>query len=117
MEVAKTNGDDGWITAKNGEFMLTKVQSDNFLKLAKIAPEFVNATQAMMDNMNLATTTPPYISNTAQPQSIDNSVSIQVNGNPDKDALRQMEKIAQNIVDSNQKQIQRMAYNRGMRIR
>lgn len=117
MEVAKTNGDDGWITAKNGEFMLTKVQSDNFLKLAKIAPEFVNATQAMMDNMNLATATPPYISNTAQPQSIDNSVSIQVNGNPDKDALRQMEKIAQNIVDSNQKQIQRMAYNRGMRIR
>ena len=115
--IVRANGDDGIATVKKDEYVLTPVQSQSFLDFAKISPDLLKASNALIDGLKFNPVLPTNIIGNAQPQNIDNSVSIQVNGNPDKDALRQMKQIAKDIVDSNQKEIQRQAYNRGMRLR
>ena len=116
MDVAKSNGDTGWISAKNGEYVLTKAQTNGYLQLAKIAPEFVNAAQSMMDNINLTTNFPSYLSNGVQPQSVDNSVNITVEGNADTATVNDIRRIAEDVVNRNQANLQRMAHNKGARI-
>ena len=115
--IVKANGDDGIATVKKDEYVLTPIQSKSFIDLAKLSPDLLQASNALIDGLKFNPMLPTNIVANRQPQNIDNSVVFHVNGNPDNDALKQMEKIAQNIVNKQQKEIQRQAYNRGMRLR
>ena len=115
--IVRANGDDGLATVKKDEYVLTPVQSQSFLDFAKISPDLLKASNTLIDGLKLNPVLPTNIIGNAQPQNIDNSVSIQVQGNADATTVKDIRKIAEDVVAKQQKEIQRQAYNRGMRLR
>ena len=115
--IVRANGDDGLATVKKDEYVLTPVQSQSFLDFAKISPDLLKASNTLIDGLKLNPVLPTNIIGNAQPQNIDNSVNIQVQGNADATTVKDIRKIAEDVVAKQQKEIQRQAYNRGMRLR
>lgn len=115
--IVRANGDDGLATVKKDEYVLTPVQSQSFLDFAKISPDLLKASNTLIDGLKLNPVLPTNIIGNAQPQNIDASVNIQVQGNADATTVKDIRKIAEDVVAKQQKEIQRQAYNRGMRLR
>lgn len=113
--IVKANGDDGIATVKKDEYVLTPVQTQSFIDLAKLSPDLLQASNTLIDGLKFNPTIP--LASGTQLQNIDASVNIQVQGNADATTVKDIRKIAEDVVAKQQKEIQRQAYNRGMRLR
>ena len=105
--ILKDSGEDGFALVKNGEYILSKEQTQAFLKLANVAPK-LNLPDF---NRNIP------IKNGTTPMAVNIDNRVTVEGVATDQIVKDFEKVAQKQAENTVAKINSLAYSKGVRRR